>query len=100
MADQTCAWVSIQTSTEDLDDRNYCLNAQVPIGSAPKTGRKGAVRDDHLQDLRTRGMAGGEARRRLAVSLHECLKPSVQGTDLALSSLAPEDWLVELARRT
>jgi len=41
MADQTCAWVSIRTSTEELDDRNYCLNAQVPIGSAPKTGREG-----------------------------------------------------------
>src|SRR5580704_4951727 len=33
MADQTCAWVSIQTSTEDTHDRNYCLNAQGPIGS-------------------------------------------------------------------
>ena len=33
MADQTCAWVSIQTSTEDMHDRNYCLNAQGPIGS-------------------------------------------------------------------
>ena len=50
--------------------------------------------------LNRRELLEGEARRRLAVSLHECLKPSVQGTDLALSSLAPEDWLVELARRT
>src|SRR5476651_1335127 len=37
-----------------------------------------------------------DARQRLARSLHETLKPAVQGTDLALSSLAPEDWLVEL----
>ena len=41
-----------------------------------------------------------EARRHLALSLVESLKPAVQGTDLALSALAPEDWLVELARRT
>ncbi len=41
-----------------------------------------------------------ESRRRLALSLHQALKPAVQGTDLALSPLAPEDWLVELARRT
>jgi hypothetical protein len=41
-----------------------------------------------------------EARRHLAVSLVESLRPAVQGTDLALSSLAPEDWLMELARRT
>jgi uncharacterized RDD family membrane protein YckC len=50
--------------------------------------------------LNRREQLEGEARRRLAGSLHECLKPAVQGTDLALSSLAPEDWLVELARRT
>jgi uncharacterized RDD family membrane protein YckC len=41
-----------------------------------------------------------DTRRRLAVSLVENLKPAVQGTDLALTSLAPEDWLLELARRT
>jgi uncharacterized RDD family membrane protein YckC len=41
-----------------------------------------------------------EARARLALSLYQCLEPAVQGTDLALSSLAPEDWLMELARRT
>jgi uncharacterized RDD family membrane protein YckC len=41
-----------------------------------------------------------EARRRLAHSLYESLKPAVKGTDLALSPLAPEEWLVELARRT
>ena len=40
------------------------------------------------------------ARERLALTLYETLKPAVQGTELALSPLAPEDWLVELARRT
>jgi len=50
--------------------------------------------------LNRRDQFEAEARQRLAVSLYESLKPSVQGTDLALSPLAPEDWLVELARRT
>jgi len=50
--------------------------------------------------LNRRHQFQSDARRRLALSLHETLKPAVQGTDLALSSLAPEDWLVELARRT
>ena len=50
--------------------------------------------------LNRREQLEGAARQRLAVSLYETLKPAVQGTDLALSPLAPEDWLVELARRT
>jgi len=41
-----------------------------------------------------------EARQRLALSLYENLKPVAKGTDLELSTLPPEDWLVELARRT
>jgi len=41
-----------------------------------------------------------DARKRLAESLRETLKPAVHGTDLALSTLPPEEWLVELARRT
>ena len=41
-----------------------------------------------------------DARHRLAQSLYESLKPAVQGTDLALSALGPEEWLIELARRT
>jgi uncharacterized RDD family membrane protein YckC len=50
--------------------------------------------------LNRRDQFESEARRRLARSLVESLKPAVQGTDLALSPLAPEDWLMELARRT
>jgi hypothetical protein len=50
--------------------------------------------------LNRRDQFEAEARRRLALTLVETLKPAVQGTDLALSSLGPEDWLVELARRT
>ena len=41
-----------------------------------------------------------DVRRRLAVSIREGLKPAVKGTDLERSPLSPEDWLVELARRT
>jgi hypothetical protein len=48
-------------------------------------------RRDHLQP---------DARQRLAQSLYDTLKPTVHGTDLALSTLLPEDWLVELAKRT
>ena len=41
-----------------------------------------------------------EARQRVALSLYEKLKPVAKGTDLERSPLSPEDWLVELARRT
>jgi uncharacterized RDD family membrane protein YckC len=41
-----------------------------------------------------------EVRQRLAASLVEKLKPLVKGTDLDLSTLAPEEWLIELAQRT
>ena len=50
--------------------------------------------------LNRRSQFEAEARRRLALKLYETLKPAVQGTELALSQLEPEDWLVELARRT
>src|ERR1700726_4085243 len=33
IADQTCACVSITTPHNPADDRNYCLDAQGPIGS-------------------------------------------------------------------
>jgi uncharacterized RDD family membrane protein YckC len=41
-----------------------------------------------------------EARHRLALSLYKNLQPAVKGTELERSPLAPEDWLLELARRT
>jgi uncharacterized RDD family membrane protein YckC len=41
-----------------------------------------------------------DARVRLAQSLYDTLKPAVHGTELALSTLPPEEWLVELAKRT
>ncbi len=42
----------------------------------------------------------GDVRQRLAGSICEGLRPAVKGTDLERSALSPEDWLVELARRT
>lgn len=50
--------------------------------------------------LNRRDQLESESRQRLALSLHEIMKPAAKGTDLVLSPLAPEDWLVELARRT
>lgn len=50
--------------------------------------------------LNRRKQLQGDARQRLAISLYEKLKPVVKGTDLECSPLSPEDWLVELARRT
>jgi len=41
-----------------------------------------------------------DARARLAKSLHDSLKPAVHGTELALSPLPPEEWLVALSKRT
>jgi uncharacterized RDD family membrane protein YckC len=41
-----------------------------------------------------------DVRQRLALTIYQSLKPAAKGTDLALSQLAPEDWLLELARRT
>jgi uncharacterized RDD family membrane protein YckC len=50
--------------------------------------------------LNRRDQFESEARQRLALTLVESLKPSVKGTELERSSLSPEDWLMELARRT
>jgi len=50
--------------------------------------------------LNRREQLQADVRQRLAVSIYEGLKSAVKGTDLELSHLSPEDWLVELARRT
>jgi hypothetical protein len=50
--------------------------------------------------LNRREQFEAEARQRLAVTLHNCLKPAVKGTELERSVLKPEDWLLELGRRT
>jgi uncharacterized RDD family membrane protein YckC len=50
--------------------------------------------------LSRRGQLPPEVRERLAGSIQETLKPFALGTDLERSPLAPEEWLLELARRT
>jgi uncharacterized RDD family membrane protein YckC len=50
--------------------------------------------------LNRRARFEDEARRRLAVVLMKTLRPAAKGTELERSALGPEDWLVELARRT
>lgn len=73
--------------------------------SVSATVRAPAIRLDSAQwellhrYLNRREQFERDARQRLALTLHESLKPAVQGTDLALSPLPPEEWLVELARR-
>lgn len=41
-----------------------------------------------------------DVRQRVAASVYASLKPLALGTDLELSRLDPEEWLVEFARRT
>jgi uncharacterized RDD family membrane protein YckC len=48
-------------------------------------------RRDHFQ---------AQVRERLADKLYSVLKTTAKGTDLELSTLSPEEWLIELARRT
>ena len=50
--------------------------------------------------LNRRDQFEDEARRRVALALVDSLKPAARGTVLERSTLSPEDWLVELARRT
>ncbi len=50
--------------------------------------------------LNRRKQLEAEVRQRLAQTIYEGLKPAAKGTDLALSPLPAEEWLMELARRT
>jgi uncharacterized RDD family membrane protein YckC len=50
--------------------------------------------------LNRRAQLPAEVRARLAGSLCETLKPFAVGSDLERSALAPEEWLLELSRRT
>ena len=50
--------------------------------------------------LNRREQFEAEARHRLAVTLHDCLRPAVKGTELERSVLEPEAWLLELGRRS
>jgi uncharacterized RDD family membrane protein YckC len=50
--------------------------------------------------LNRRSELPGDVRTRVASSVYTSLKPLALGTDLELSKLDPEEWLVEFARRT
>jgi hypothetical protein len=50
--------------------------------------------------LNRRAELPADVRRRVASSVYTSLKPLALGTDLELSRLEPEAWLVEFARRT
>ena len=50
--------------------------------------------------LNRRAALPADARERVAASLYASLRPLAAGTDLERSSLEPEAWLAELARRT
>jgi len=77
-----------------------------PAASAQSTLNTPAIRLSSAQwellhrYLNRRENLQADVRQRLALSLYENLKPLVKGTDLELSPLPPEDWLMELARRT
>lgn len=79
---------------------------EAPANAAPAKAAMPGVRLDSSQwellhrYLNRRDKLESDARQRLALSLYESLKPAVQGTDLALSPLPPEEWLIELARRS
>jgi uncharacterized RDD family membrane protein YckC len=74
--------------------------ASSPSSTAPAIRLTSAQWELLHRYLNRRDQFEGEARRRLALTLVESLKPSVKGTELERSPLPPEDWLVELARRT
>jgi len=82
------------------------IESPVPASSGQQTVAAHAIRLTSEQwellhrYLNRRDQFEAEARLRLAHSLYVSLKPAVKGTELERSPLPPEDWLVELARRT
>jgi len=72
----------------------------VPAPAAPAIRLTSAQWELLHRYLNRREQFEADARQRLALSLHECLKPCVKGTDLERSQLSAENWLMELARRT
>jgi uncharacterized RDD family membrane protein YckC len=73
--------------------------AAAPGARAPSVRLNPAQWEVLQRYLGRREQLPAETRARLASSLRENLAPAVKGTDLERSSLPPEDWLLELARR-
>ena len=79
------------------------IEQAVAISGAPKAAliRLNSAQWELLHRyLNRRDQFEAEARKRLAVTLHDCLKPAVKGTELERSALEPDEWLLELGRRT
>jgi uncharacterized RDD family membrane protein YckC len=75
-------------------------DADAPLSTAPSIPLSAAQWELLHRFLNRRSELPPEVRARLAKSVHLLLKPLALGTDLELSPLAPEEWLVEFARRT
>jgi uncharacterized RDD family membrane protein YckC len=87
---------------------DWSIFDQIEANTAVEGGARGAVTirlapaqwELLHRFLNRREQLGSEVRNRLAASLYQSLKPLATGTDLERSELGPEEWLIELARRT
>jgi hypothetical protein len=71
-----------------------------PAAAAPSIRLSAAQWELLHRFLNRRAELPPEVRGRVAASVYAHLKPLALGTDLELSRLEPEEWLVEFARRT
>jgi hypothetical protein len=81
-------------------DQIESVSGSVPGATAPAVRLAPAQWELLHRYLNRRGELPAEVRRRVADALYQSLRPAARGTDLELSRLSPEDWLVELAKRT
>jgi hypothetical protein len=75
-------------------------NTAAPGTAAPAVRLAAAQWELLHRYLNRREELPADVRRRVADTLYASLRPAARGTDLELSRLSPEDWLVELAKRT
>ena len=75
-------------------------NTASPGAAAPAIRLSAAQWELLHRYLNRREELPADVRQRVADSLYTSLRPAAKGTDLELSRLPPEDWLVELAKRT
>lgn len=73
---------------------------QAPGPAAPAVRLAAAQWELLHRYLNRREELPADVRQRVAESLYRSLRPAAKGTDLELSRLSPEHWLVELAKRT
>ena len=85
---------------DQLEEREIPEAAAAPRSAVPAIRLTPAQWELLHRYLNRREQLTAEVRANVATSLHSTLKPSVKGTDLERSELPPQEWLVELARRT